>query len=67
MKSDDQNYLRMENQPRLIAGLVVTPLSLASIVLIVLFNPQPVFSLAPLPTLIIGIAMLTLEWRNRIK
>ena len=57
----------MENRHRLIAGLVVTPLSLGSIIFIVLFNPHPVFCLTVFPTLLIGTAMLTLEWRNRMK
>ena len=52
---------------RLFAGLFVAPLSMFSIVVILTFSPNPLFAIFPMPTLIIGTAMIILELRNRIE
>ena len=61
------NPFLLRSNARLFAGMFVTPLSLFSIVVILAFNPHPLFAIFPIPTLMIGTAMITLELRNHIE
>jgi hypothetical protein len=60
------NPMLMRSRSRLLAGLIVTPTSLLSVVVILASNSYPLLALMPLPTLMLGTAMITLELRNWI-
>ena len=62
----ETNPMLMRSRSRLLAGMIVTPMSLLSVVVIMAYNQYPLLALMPLPTLMLGTAMVTLELRNRI-
>ena len=66
MTTKAPNPYVMRSPQRLLAGLIVTPVSLLSIVVILAGNPHPLNALFPIPTLMLGTVMITLELRNRI-
>ena len=67
MTNAEMNPLLVRSNARLFAGMFITPLSILSIVVTLAFDTHPLFALFPMPTLIIGTAMVTLELRNRIE
>lgn len=67
MRKAEINRLLVRSNTRLFAGLFITPLSILSIVAFLAFTPITLFALFPEPTLIIGIAMITIELRSRIE
>jgi hypothetical protein len=60
------NPMLMRSRLRMIAGLVATASSLLSVVVILAYIPYPLLALMPLPTLMLGTVMITLELRNRV-
>ena len=67
MSTAGTNPFLMRSNARFFTGMFITPVSIMSIVVILVSNPYPLLALFPIPTLMIGTAMITLELRNRIE
>lgn len=67
MTKAEVNPLLVRSNARLFIGMFIVPVSILSIVLILAANPHPLFAIFPVPTLIIGTAMIALELRNCIE